>query len=76
MDADNSVIRFLFEAGGNYCRNYPKIPPELCNVNDKQMLRSNCSKMWVHPLITLCTKMMLLICENEFQHLGSINGIF
>ena len=34
------------------------------------------AKKWAHPLIPRCTNMVLLICENEFQHLGSINGIF
>jgi len=29
-----------------------------------------------NPLLTLCTKMVLLICENEFQHIGAIKWIF
>ena len=37
IDADHSVIMFLMEAGGMYCWNLPKIPPEVCNVNEKQM---------------------------------------
>ena len=28
------------EAGGIYCWNKPKIPPEVCNVNEKQMIGS------------------------------------
>jgi len=61
------------EAGGIHCWNKPKIPPEVCNVNEEQILGSYSSKTWAHPLITICSKMVLLICENEFQHLEAIN---
>ena len=71
IDADHSELMFLMETEVYYW-NYPKIPPEVCNVNEEQMLGSYSSKKWAHPLITLCTKMVLLICENEFQHLGAI----
>jgi len=63
------------EAGGFYCWNLPKIPPEVCNVNEKQMSGSYSSKKWTHPLIDLIalfTKLVLLICENEFQQHGAI----
>ena len=60
------------EAGGVHCWNRPKILPEGCNVNEEQMLGSYSSKKWAHPLITSCTEMVLLTCENEFQHIGAM----
>jgi len=60
------------EAGGVHCWNKPKIPPEVCTVNEEQMLGSYSSKKWAHPLITICSKMVLLICKNELMHLEAI----
>ena len=59
------------EAGGVHCWNKPKIPSEVCN--EEQMLGSYSSKTWAHPLKTICSKMVLLIFENEFLHLEAIN---
>jgi len=60
------------KAGGVHCWNKPKIPSEVSNVNEEQMLGCYSTKKWAHPLITVCTKMVLLICEHEFQHLGAM----
>jgi len=35
---------FHIEAGGVHCWNKPKIPPEVCNVNEEQMLGIYSSK--------------------------------